>query len=590
MRHPALTRFFAAFLAVVSVLTLLSGGICIKKAADTRQQQNNAITLLTSRCAEARELETELEAMREEYDAMETAHEELSESYGKEMLSYRKDLAIYTATEAGLKQGAAQIEEGYKGLRMGWIAHDNGLKAIEEAEAQFEPGYQEYLAGKAALADGWQKYYLAEEYVQSGADIESQKALIVSGAALSRALSTSMGALEDTLNHPPVDSETGEIDREALAQQLEAQSAAVLQELAQSEELRASAQTAFESVQQFISANGETLADLVAQGFSPEEVQAYISRQGAAAQAQLASAQKLLGELQNAQGNESALISELEALRDRAAAIAEGELRDSEMVAALSGMLAAERALLSDGALTLDGVGELMNMLQDLPAMKAQLEAAQAALEEGEPLLLMAKEGFAEGRKQLDAAKETLIFAEAQLIAGRKALEEKQAEQEETLASLNERKAALEENSHTLALQSEQLALYTEKKDRFSNLRYALLANDGVAEKTRAGADLIEAAEQEIDLESEARDREFSFRLIAAVLMLCAALCGVLTVAAAFRDKVGGKLLIPASLAVMLSAAAEVVSVLAQRGLIYTVLFVGLFALGVLAINLKKAS
>ena len=72
--------------------------------------------------------------------------------------------------------------------------------------------------------------------------------------------------------------------------------------------------------------------------------------------------------------------------------------------------------------------------------------------------------------------------------------------------------------------------------------------------------------------------------------MLCAALCGALTVAAAFRDKVGGKLLIPASLAVMLSAAAEVVSVLAQRGLIYTVLFVGIFALGVLAINLKKAS
>ena len=204
-------------------------------------------------------------------------------------------------------------------------------------------------------------------------------------------------------------------------------------------------------------------------------------------------------------------------------------------------MLAAERALLSDGALTLDGVGELMNMLQDLPAMKAQLEAAQAALEEGEPLLLMAKEGFAEGRKQLDAAKETLIFAEAQLIAGRKALEEKQAEQEETLASLNERKAALEENSHTLAVQSEQLALYTEKKDHFSNLRYALLANDGVAEKTRAGAGLIEAAEQEIDLESQARDREFSFRLAAAVLMLCAALCGVLTVAAAFRDKVGAE-------------------------------------------------
>ena len=66
MRHPALTRFFAAFLAVVSVITLISGGVCIKKAADSMEKQNTNTARLSEKAAEAKELRAALDAMRSE--------------------------------------------------------------------------------------------------------------------------------------------------------------------------------------------------------------------------------------------------------------------------------------------------------------------------------------------------------------------------------------------------------------------------------------------------------------------------------------------------------------------------------------------
>ena len=140
MRHPALTRFFAAFLAVVSVITLISGGICIKKAADDREKQNKSTLRLSDRTAEAKALLTELDAMPTSFAQKNAAYETAKERYDSEKLSYRKDLSIYTATEAALKQAQEKIDEGYASLRMGWIEHDSGEKARKDAEARCRPG------------------------------------------------------------------------------------------------------------------------------------------------------------------------------------------------------------------------------------------------------------------------------------------------------------------------------------------------------------------------------------------------------------------------------------------------------------------
>ena len=589
MRHPALTRFFAAFLAVVSAITLLSGGICVKKARDTRAKQERDLKLLDERWREAVALDGELEQMREQYEALDADHEQLTADYGAEMLSFRKDLAIYTATEAGLKQGAEQLEEGQKGLSKGWVAYYKGVEALEEAEEQFKPGYEQFLAGKAALADGWQKYYLAEEFVNGGADIEGISAMVEAGGAVSRSLAASMAGLEETLRNPPVDPETGELDRETLAVRMAEQSAAILEELAASEELSEGARAALEMMVRFVEANAATLQDLIAGGYTPEEVQGYIAQQGAELQERLNSVEQLTDELDGAQSEIDELKAKLEQLRDSAEEIAQGELSESELVSTLADMLGTTRSLLGDTASILDGVGPLMAMLRDLPAMKEQLADAQAALDESEPMLLAAKKGFAEGWEKMAEAELALINAGAEIEKGRQALQEKHDEQLQTRAELDRRKTEMEKNSKTLAEQREKLAVYTEKKDHFNNLRYAMLANKGVSSRVRDGASLLSAAEAEIAAEQTDMEREYRFRMAAAGLMAACGLLGAVTVVLVFRDKPGMAMKLSAALAALLTATAEGVSYTAERGMIYTVLFVGIFALGILALNLKKA-
>ena len=161
----------------------------------------------------------------------------------------------------------------------------------------------------------------------------------------------------------------------------------------------------------------------------------------------------------------------------------------------------------------LDRADETLSMLENLPEMRRQLDEAQRALAESEPMLLQAKSGFEEGRKQLDALQEMLILTEAQLIKGKAALEEKEQEQIETRSELDRRKAELEETSGELKRLGAEVEKYKDKKDRFSNLRYALLADGGIAGRTGKGTELIEAARTELDSQSDAAEKEYALRL-----------------------------------------------------------------------------
>ena len=220
MRHPALTRFFAAFLAVVSVITLISGGICIKKAADDREKQNKSTLRLSDRTAEAKALLTELDAMPTSFAQKNAAYETAKERYDSEKLSYRKDLSIYTATEAALKQAQEKIDEGYASLRMGWIEHDNGEKALNDAEAQFRPGYEQYLDGKARLEEGRRQYEQAEALKESLPDLAILRTALNALKASKANIDASLDAIQNTLQNPPLDPETGEVDTEAQRAQL----------------------------------------------------------------------------------------------------------------------------------------------------------------------------------------------------------------------------------------------------------------------------------------------------------------------------------------------------------------------------------
>ena len=533
MRHPALTRFFAAFLAVMSAITLISGAVCIRKAGSSREKQNTDAARLGEKTAEARALRAEIDAMAADYEELNVLYDAEKESNEAERLSYRKDLSIYTATEAALKQGREQLEEGYAALRMGWIEHDNGEKALDEAEAQFQPGYEQYLAGKAQLEEGKRQLEEAEALRDSLPDLGLLRASLEALKASRNEIGAEVDALQRLRENPPRDPETGEVDTAALQTQLDGHVRSLSGKLSG---IRSSLEASY----------------------TPEEL-------------------------------ESALAPTAAALGAQAQRLADGSLSAEELLALAEELSKSEQGL----SLSFDGAiaraDETLTMLESLPEMRAQLEQAEAALQESEPAILQAKEAFEEGRRQLDKAKDMLIYAEAQLIAGKKELEEKEAELVETKEELEGRKSALESQSKKLDEMLRRVEDYREKKDRFGNLRYALFADEGIAARQRAGEDLIEGAERELAQRQIETQREYELRLAAAIGMLAAAFFGILTVPAAFRDKRRFGLPLCAALAFLLAAAAEGVSCYAGRGMIYTVLFVGLFAAPILFLNLKKA-
>ena len=533
MRHPALTRFFAAFLAVVSAITMISGALCIKKAADSQKKQNTDTERLSDKAAEAKKLAAVLDAMSADFEDLNAAYEEDREQYDADKRAYRKDLSIYTATEGGLKEGQEQLDEGYAALRMGWIQHDNGEKALDEAEAQFQPGYEQYLAGKAQLEEGRRQLEQAEELKKKLPDLALLRTALNAARASSDAIGPEVDAMRKTLQDPPRDPESGQIDPDALRTLLTGHLTALSSRL-----------------------SGVREATSV---YTPEELEKAIEPSAAA-------------------------------LNELAARLADGSLSTEELMASAEELMKTGQGMDLSFNEALDRADQTLTMLENLPQMREELDRAQAALDESEPMILEAKKGFEEGRRQLDAAKDMLIIMEAQLIEGKKTLEEKRQEQEQTREDLEERKLELERRSRSLDERLRELEEYREKKDRFSDLRYALLADEAIAARVRSGEELVDGAERELELKRAATQREYALRLAAAVLMLSAALFGMIGTAAAFRD--GGRTLLRlgTAFAFALSAAAEGVSLYAGRGLIYTVLFVGIFGALILALNIRKAA
>ena len=533
MRHPALTRFFAAFLAVISVITLISGCLCIQKAGSDREKQNTSTARLSGKTAEAKALRAELDAMPEAFERQSAAYDEAKERYDSEKLSYRKDLSIYTATEAGLKQGQEQLDEGYAALRMGWIQHDNGEKKLKEVEEKFLPGYEEYLARKAQLEEAKKQLEQGEQLLASLPDLAVVREKLTALKNAQADVDAALAALRSAAQNAPTDPESGEPDSEAQRAQLAA---------------------AFGTLS-----------------------------------ARLAVLQTKLSETPGLEQLAQTLSPGIAALSGQTAGLAAGSQSAEELAAAAGQILTAGQGISAGLSKAIAAYEQTLLMLANLPALRAQLEQGEAALKEIEPTLLKAKKGIDDGKKQLDKAKQALISAEAKLISGTKELNDKKAEQETTKEELDRRKAGMEEEAERLDALLREVEAYRDKRDRFSNLRYALLADEGIAARVRAGEDLIAGAEEELTGRAADTQREYELRFAAAVCMLAAALFGVAATAAAFRDRRSVLLLLSSALAFALAAAAEGVSWYAGRGMIYTVLFVGVAAAAVLALNLRKA-
>ena len=120
MKHQALSRVISAVLAVMCLVTLISGVAGFVSAGKDFSQDRSDYKTLRDRIAEAESLDAQLNCGKDEYDK--TAAELKAEKgqYDDDASRHREELTEYTATNAGPQMGSGSIGSAASTLEEGW--------------------------------------------------------------------------------------------------------------------------------------------------------------------------------------------------------------------------------------------------------------------------------------------------------------------------------------------------------------------------------------------------------------------------------------------------------------------------------------
>lgn len=166
MKHPALTRVFAAALAVMCLVMLLAGGMGLGKAAANKQADDEDMQRLESRINEYTELENTL-AGKKTYQQQKATLDRKEDAHAENASEHRRTLAEYTATRGGLIQGAAALDEADAAFAQGKSQFEAGLEEFEAQEAAFNEGYEQYQQGVQQLEQMKQLYAATSVMLES---------------------------------------------------------------------------------------------------------------------------------------------------------------------------------------------------------------------------------------------------------------------------------------------------------------------------------------------------------------------------------------------------------------------------------------
>ena len=108
MKHPVLTKVFAIVLAVFAVVLLGASAIGIKETIEDHEDNLYTLDLLKLRVETYSELSEKL-AGKKTYAELSAQYDNLTAEHEKASAKHRTDLAINTATRAGLKEAREQL-------------------------------------------------------------------------------------------------------------------------------------------------------------------------------------------------------------------------------------------------------------------------------------------------------------------------------------------------------------------------------------------------------------------------------------------------------------------------------------------------
>ncbi len=576
MRYPALSRLLAVFLAVLSVTTIVAGALGFDRAGKDYKEQRREDALLENRITTSEALRAELAEKQADYDAASAVYPGQEEQHRSKSAKYRMALATYTATRAGLRLGRQQLLDAAalmdESLKLFWP----GFSVFEQAENAFAQVYQLYLTILDSLSQGAAIYDEAKARLPEDAEgevvfsPEEVLALAELGHGVYGQLTALLEGLRESV--PEDQHEAADLLRQAVESFNEAGS-----------------ELAGFSVERLAYGFARDLYDEAAASLEAERPDGLSEEEARAAADRLCmesfglSFEELgqwLDENEPAEsgGSESVTIppemmgmlfdglpDDRELIDTALALIADSERSLSEKEAAFRADpydMGAAELLLEAGKEGLDSVGRLLDLLK--------------------PTILAIGKQMLSAREQLDAAYLALMEGQRQVEEGLRGLQEQTALLPGQLLELLRERRLL--SGQKLALERLEAVIggYEESYERLRSLRGALLADDEIYERQKAGEDYLAAAQAMLDARIPAHHSEFLQRCVMCALMLISGLIGLIAALGAFEKPRIRRMWLPLLGAVLPSVFAEAIALRLGRGLLYSALFVIIFALSML--------
>ena len=573
MKHPVLTRVFAVVLAILCLVMLLAGLLGLRSAGQERQRSLDDLGRLRER---ARQYDLALEALEDgtpssESEAKLKRHQTEHE---KEASRHRSQMAIYTATQSGLRTGTAALDQADAAFAEGKRQYEAGLAEFEKQAAAFAEQYAQFQQSKQQLAD-FRALFDAAAQVLANAwghaqnarnmtalldsaepDARRQLTLDAYDGALSAADQTA--ALLDTIRQltPTLD---------AIAA-MDSSSLEGLTALSQFGDLAGSDvqmpkvdPAQLQQIKQIYDETWPQVKSLVAQ--LDEQLPA------------------LDGAVQNATGKSLAeLRSKAQARRD---AIASGEQETPMSDEEFEQVRAAYSETRDEISAALDTGEELLGRIQGfLDQIGALFNAVQAQLSQADSMMEQGKAAIDQGRAALEEAGRQIAEGEKALYDSRAMIWWQMGQQREKAAELQYEKERLEAEAGQLKALEEAVDARKALEQEERSLRLMLLKRDAVAERNEAGTALAEAAELTAREQESAAQSMWKGRFLAYLLLIAGAVFGFAGLPAAFeRTRSRFLLLFPVLLCLLCAAGCEAVCLYLGRGSSYSALGAAIFAL-----------
>ena len=533
-------RFAAGLLAAAALFALVMAPSVIRLGIDRAERVSRQSEELLAQTGELAALSDKLGADSTKAAELKYkfAEQLMTDEIGSQMLEegeaqYQAGLDEYNAGKelfdeksALLQDAKAQYDAGAAQLQAGQAQYDEGLAQYNAAKAEYDAGKQKLAEGQAAYDAGKAQYdagakKLAEGQAAYDAGLAQYNEGKAAYAAGQQALAEGQAAYDAGL----AQYNEGKAQYDAAKAQLDSVSGlynAVLPLYNEYLDVQAQYDAAVE--------RGDLIAAAALLGVVTTAKLAFETQLGGN------SIGGLMQEYQSAQAQLDAAAAQLAAAEQQlAAGKAELDAGYAQAAAAEQQLAEAEQQLAAGKAELDAGKAELAEAEKQLAAGKAELDAGKAKLAAAEPQLSDAKTQLDTAKAQLDAGYARLGDAGGQIAQGDALLAEaagqlEQGEQalkeaEEELASGRQ---TLEENRDELNASIAALDEYSSEEEQLTEGVKVLLENDEVkalAGRSASTGEVIRAAEQVFRQNAEdARAQADAARRVSLNLLLSAAL------------------------------------------------------------------